>query len=232
MKKIFYLFFLSIFLSCQSNTNNKTIEEKTVITKEQERQIVKEYLELYTKLMNFKDTKDFKKLGFGEASPFNSWKQDVEKYKEEPMKTVLLSRNLLPDELLQLGTEYALNNGKENDVTKFFNEVYKNAVETYMESSNLNNLNQLAPLSNKDNIIGKWKLTGGLTMDITIFERGGKYYSHENNKDVELTKKGNKYFLKNSKVGEYYIIKNDQLRLGDNQGDFTDEMGIKVSKIK
>ena len=68
-------------------------------------------MELYKKLMNFKDTSDFKRFGFAPGGSNRSWLKKVE-YLYRTTKKEMYGH------LMTLGMHYVTSQGKETKITK------------------------------------------------------------------------------------------------------------------
>ena len=68
-------------------------------------------MKLLNELLEFKDTKDFKKYGFAIGGPFNVWFKKAENLYNETNKAKY-------GHLMTLGMHYATSQGKETKITK------------------------------------------------------------------------------------------------------------------
>ncbi len=245
MKKIILLTLIAFTtFSCQNN-KKEVKEEKTVKTTkidntEKAEKLFQEFKTLYNELLTFKDKADFKEFGFGAGGPYNQWLKNVEKLKSNPDSKLLLQKGVVAGELEQLGFEYVSSKGKETETTKFFNKAFNDAispikvekVETASGNSNYDNLKKNYKL------FGKWKIANTIVNESYFYEiyikkneyigviPSGKYRTEI------LDKKGDKYFVKGNKHGEYYKIDSKMnMSLFDKDGELA-SMGYKATKIK
>lgn len=152
MKKLLGLLFTLILLGCnKSKESNKEFEteskaetkkemsikidkeenvDKTKQISETERieKVFTEFKNLYKELIGFKNDENFKKAGFGKGGNYNDWLKKVRDLKQNPDSRLLLKKGVLIGELEQLGITYAGSRGKETNVTKAFNKIFKEAI--------------------------------------------------------------------------------------------------------
>ena len=246
MKKLTFILMTStiIFASCGSKSTAS--KDKDMFTKTSQTIIheedsldqtipkdVAEFIDLYTELTRFKDKNDFKRLGFGQGSPYKNWYNRANTLTSTAKLPHFTKYGIVPGDIVALGNAYVASAGKENVTTKALNEAIKKGID----KAN-GNENRIATSIKKDlpngneTVIGHWKLSGALNMDIKIIKINQTYYSIENGKTIKLTRKGDKYFQENSKTGEYYKIKDGKLRLCDKDGDFTDLFKINITTLE
>ena len=219
MKKIILLTLIALTtFSCQNNRKEvketKTVQTTKIDNTEKTEKLFQEFKTLYNELLTFKDKADFKEFGFGAGGPYNKWLKNVEKLKSNPDSKLLLKKGVVAGELEQLGFEYVSSKGKETETTIFFNKAFSDAispikvekVETASGNSNYENLKKNYML------FGKWKITNTIVKESYTYEiynkqseyigviPSGKYRTEI------LDKKGNKFFVKGNKYGEYYKI--------------------------
>lgn len=246
MKKIVFFTLLAVIsFSCQ-NKKKEVKEGKTVDTvktvqvdnSEKTEQIFGEFKSLYNELLSFKDKADFKKYGFGVGGSYNKWLKNVEKLKANSDSKLLLKKGVVAGELEQLGLAYVNAKGKETETTKFFNKIFSEAispkqvekVETASGNSNYDNLKKNYKL------FGKWKITNTIVKEsypYEIYKKDNEYIGvipQDKYKAEILEKKGDKYFVKGNKSGEYYKIDSKMnMSLFDKDGELA-SMGYKATK--
>lgn len=180
-------------------------------------------IKLYEELIQFKDKPDFIQFGFAEISPYKEWYNKVENLSKKVGEQNTAYAMIL-GEIMTLANEYCSSRGKETKITQElkhrFSFLYTNHIEN--PTSSLDNSSNGTP-------IGKWLISDKLLNEeytIEIFKKGNDYYSIEFGDVIRpLKKQGNKYYILDSPVNEYYIIKNGHLQLWDQHGNFTDKIG-------
>lgn len=253
MKKILFLALLtSISFSCQNNRkevkgtktgkiakSEKVVKTVVVDDLEKVEKIFEKFKSLYNELQNFKGNADFIEFGFGAGGPYSKWLKNIEKFKNTPDSKLLLKKGVVAGELEQLGFEYVSSKGKETEVTIFFNKTFKEAIspikthktKTASGNSNYDNLKKNFKL------FGRWEITN-TTMNNSypyeIYISGSKYIGvipEDEFKTENLEKKGNNYFVKGNRYGEYYKIdsKNNML-LFDKDGELATMGYIAIKK--
>lgn len=86
---------------------------------------------LYEELLGFKDSSQFKSLGFGAGNKqASAWMENVNKLKNELDKTDYpIFLKIVPGSLVQLGLEYQKTGGAESDFTRFQREELEEELE-------------------------------------------------------------------------------------------------------
>lgn len=242
MKTHIITFITAIFIlaSCGTGTNNQPENEPEasapVDNTARTEAIFKEFQTLYSELLAFKDKDDFKAYGFGKGGPYNEWLGKVESLKKNPDAKLLLSKGVVAGELEQLGLAYATSKGQETESTSFFNKTFSDAinqkpievVETSSGNANYDNLK-------KDyELFGKWSISAaGYSYPYEIYKKENEYIGVKSSGEYKteiLDKKGNDYYVKGNKFGEFYRIdKNLNLTLFDRDGDLT-SAGYRATK--
>lgn len=244
MKKtmILTLAIMVVLVSCKNNKKeseeNKTVNVEQSNDAEKVEKVFSQFKSLYEELKGFKDDQDFKEYGFGIGGPYNSWLQAVEELENDPDSKLLLKKGVAAGELKALGLEYVNSKGQETEVTKEFNKIFLQAinakpieeVETASGNSNYDKL------KNDYDLFGKWEITNSMTKSsypYEIYKKGNEYIGvvpQDDFKTEILEKKGNDYFVKGNKHGEYYKIDaNKNMVLYDQDGELT-SMGYKAIK--
>ena len=149
-----------------------------------------------------------------------------------------MKKGVVAGELEQLGLEYASSKGKETENTKYFNKIFSEAispiqvekVKTASGNSNYDNLKKNYKL------FGKWKITNTIVKEsypYEIYSQGDKYVGvipQDKYRTEILEKKGNKYFVKGNKFGEYYLIDSKlNMTMYDKDGEL-ESMGWTTSR--
>ena len=243
MKKILLLTLIATsILSCQNNkkqvSESETIKTVEIDDAEKAEKIFGEFKALYTELLNFKDKNDFQIFGFGEGGPYNSWLKSVEELKNNTDSKILLKKGVLIEELEQLGLAYVVSKGKETEVTKNFNRIFTDAIsekpieKVKSESGNAD----YDKIKNEYELFGKWRITNSvakLNYPYEIYTKGAEYIgviAEGEYKTEILEKKGDNYFIKGNKSGEYYKIDSKMnMLLFDKDGELA-SMGYKAIK--
>jgi hypothetical protein len=229
---------LLIAISCGTNQNS---EKKTDSLSENDRLeiVFGEFKTLYLELLTFKSTSDFKTNGFGAGGSNRDWLDKVKKLKDNPDSKLLLKKGVVAGELEQLGLAYAGSKGQETEVTKTFIKIFEEAinpkpvekVETKSGNANYDKIKA------EYELFGKWLIantTVNESYPFEIYKKGSEYISVIPQGDYKteiLTKKGNDYYVKGNKYGEFYKIDSDKnMKLFDKDGDLA-SMGYKATKI-
>lgn len=89
---------------------------------------VKEFEVLYNELNLFKRKADFKKYGFAISGPYNAWLKKVKRLKSR--SHILIHKGIIVSELENLGISYVRSKGLETQITKYFNKVFSEAIES------------------------------------------------------------------------------------------------------
>jgi|SRR5690554_815810 len=243
MRKILLLTIISAFiLSCQES--NKKVEKtetakvETVDNTEKIEQLFTEFKSLYQELLAFKNKADFKRYGLGEGGSYNKWLKKVEKLKNNPDSKLLLQKGILIGELEQLALAYVSSKGEETEVTKTFNKTFEEAInpkvieKAQTKSDNVN----YEKIKSEYELFGKWTITNTIVKQsypFEIYKKGDEYLCvipQDNFKTKTLLKKGNDYYIKGNKYGEFYRIDSDKnMKLFDKDGDLS-SMGLKAIK--
>ncbi|MDD4149176.1 MAG: hypothetical protein PHE33_04040 [Bacteroidales bacterium] len=249
MKKIALMTLLALLLfSCQNDKKKVEKEVKDESTSkttqiddtEKTEKIFNEFVILYNELLSFKDDAKFKEYGFGIGGPYNEGLVKTQKLSKNKDSKLLLNKGVVAGELEQLGLAYVTSEGKETETTEFFNKVFSEAIspieveeiETASGKSNYNNL--------KDNyeLFGKWEIENTLVKDsypYEIYIKNSEYIGVIPQGDYKtdiLEKKGDNYFVKGNKYGEYFKIDSKMnMTLFDRDGDLS-SMGYKTIRQK
>ena len=190
------------------------------------------FIDLYNELIAFKGKDDFKRFGFGEGSPYYSWLNRASALEKSADLSHFVKYGIVPGDLAALGNLYASSKGKETDAAKLLKSTIESAIAKATGKEIEPKDSKPISLNGNETIIGHWKVTGPMNIDIKIVKQGNQYVSLENDKTIKLTKKGDKFYLDNSKTGEYYKIVNGKIRFYDKDGDFTDLFKFKVETIQ
>lgn len=89
-------------------------KEEKVVAKEPLPQDVKQFMALYKELLSFKNSSDFKRMGFGKGSKYNKWLTQANKLSDTADISHFIEYNFLPGDLVSLAMVYAASQGKEN----------------------------------------------------------------------------------------------------------------------
>jgi len=227
-------------VSCQ-NDNKQVKETETIKVEEKDdnekiEKVFRRFQDLYSELLEIKGKPDFKNFGFGAGGPYNKWLLEVQEFKNNPDSDLLLKKGVLIGELEQLGLAYASSKGQETEVTIFFNKIFSNVISPELtekvetESGNVN----YEKIKSEYMLFGKWRITNSivkLNYPYEIFNKGTEYIgviSEGEYKTEILEKKGDKYFIKENKSGEYYLIDTKmKMSLFDKDGEL-ESMGYKA----
>lgn len=227
-------------MSCQ-NDNKQVKETETIKVEEKDdnekiEKVFGRFKDLYNELLEIKGKPDFKKFGFGAGGPHNKWLLEVQDFKNNPDSDLLLKKGVLIGELEQLGLAYASSMGKETEVTKNFNKIFSNLISPELtekvetESGNAN----YEKIKSEYKLFGKWRITNSiakLNYPYEIYNKGNEYIgviSEGEYKTEMLEKKGDKYFVKGNKSGEYCLIDTKmKMLLFDKDGEL-ESMGYKA----
>jgi hypothetical protein len=228
---------LLILTSCGTNQNS---EKKADSPSESERLeiVFGEFKTLYQELQTFKNSTDFKANGFGAGGSNSAWLEKVQGLKNNPDSKLLLKKGIVAGELEQLGLAYVNSKGQETEVTKTFTKIFEEAInpkpveKVEAKSGNAN----YDKIKTEYELIGKWTIintTVNQSYPFEIYKKGAGYVSvipQDDFKTEILTKKGNDYYVKGNKYGEFYRIDSDKnMKLFDKDGDLS-SMGYKATK--
>lgn len=244
MKRIFItLIIATSIISCQNDSKKieKTVQVKKVEESVDVEKLEKAFLQiktLHSELLEFKEKEDFKKFGFGIGGPYNNWLKSVEAFEKNPDSKLLIKKRIFAGELKLVGMEYVSSNGEETEVTRKFNSLIENAhsvnsIEKVETASGNSNYEQI---KKEYELIGKWLISNDLVKlkyPYEIYKKGDEYIGVivENDFKTEiLEKKGNDYFVKGNRFGEYYRIdKNNNMTLFDKDGELSSS-GLNATK--
>ncbi|WKK74942.1 hypothetical protein QYS49_25290 [Marivirga salinae] len=228
---------LLVLTSCGTNQNS---EKKVDSLSETERLeiIFEEFKALHKELQTFKSSADFKTNGFGAGGSNNAWLEKVQELKDNPDSKLLLKKGIVAGELEQLGLAYASSKGQETEITKTFTKIFEEAID----SKSVEKVETKTGNANYDKIkseyelLGKWTITNttvNQSYAFEIYKEGNEYVSVIPQGDFKteiLSKKGNDYYVKGNKYGEFYRIDSDRnMKLFDKDGDLS-SMGYKAIK--
>lgn len=231
MKQITFtmLIVLNMISSCQNNSSQPKNTHNEQEIENSKIEDMKSYLkDLLDKLLSFKDTPEFKEYGFGQVGPYYDWLYDIQQLKEHPDAKLLLKRRIVVGELEQLGLAYASSGGKETDVTTQLKKLLLNALSSeYEEPIETSSGNENYDKLKVDyQLFGKWTIKNSVVKQsypYEIYQRGDDYIGVipvEDFRTEILEKKGNKFVIKGSRFGEYYMISdNKEMTLFDENGD-------------
>ncbi len=222
----------------KSLEESKEIETGEVVlnsldeNKEFER-LVKDFETLYKELIAFKGKSDFATFGLGAGGPYGEWFGKVKRLSEDPYSNLLLRKEIAPNDLIGLATEYISTKGRENEYTRTINTIIKLAfipeenieeeiIQQEIEEENKVDKTEYQPW-------GKWyvknKYNAILNQEIEIFSDGGNFYSivtysDNSHRRETLRKEGDKFIIVGNRSGEYYKITPgiNKMTLHDRQG--------------
>ncbi len=228
---------LLILMSCGTNQNSESKNDSLSETERLEA-IFGEFKTLYQELKTFKNTPDFITYGFGDGGSYGSWLEKVEELKKKPDSKLLLKKDIIVGDLEQLGLAYASSKGQETEVTKKISETIEEAInpkpieKVEAKSGNAN----YDKIKSEYELFGKWTITNSAVNEsypFEIYKKGNSYLSvipKDDYKTEILEKKGNDYYAKGNKYGEYYRIDSDKnMILFDKDGDLS-SLGYKAVK--
>lgn len=224
----------------KKEVKTKVLKEEKIDEAEKLKVVFTEFKDLYKELMGFKNDKDFKRLGFGKGGKYNNWLQKVKVLKQNTDSKLLLKKGILIGELEQLGLAYASSRGKETKVTKTFNEIFSKVIsdepKENKKSSASTNINY-SKLKDDYEFFGKWTIANTIVKEsypYEIYKKDNKYIGVRLNdfKIENLVKKGNDYYVKGNKYGEFYRIDQKMnMILFDKDGDLT-SAGYRATKVR
>ncbi len=188
-----------------------------------------EFNELYAALRMIKDDPTFHKVGFGAGGPHAQWLADVKRFGGTEDAKLLAKKGVVSQELEALGMAYASSGGQETDETRKWNDLFVQAIDAkpveVVES--VSGATHFDALKAESDLVGRWKITNTFAKDsypLEIYERksGGfvAVYPQRDFKTEELELKGNDYFIRGSRSGDFYRIdKNRKMTLFDKDGE-------------
>lgn len=238
MKNIIYLSTIVFFIFCSCNNkenknsstsdNSNTASTGVYLTEEE---AFSNFIEMYNELLNFKNNNDFKKLGFGNGSPYKYWIEKLHGIEKSHYDRFLKKKSIVFDDLESLGNEYVKTKGSENDATNYYNDLFSNL----SQKSDINGTehqiinNDYESIKKKYKLIGKWGISiahGNIPgYDFEIYNNKGEFIGVRIGKEItfeKLKKIGNDYYIIDNKSGEFYrITENSNLKLFDKKGDLS-----------
>ncbi|GEM_PF-3171171 len=109
-----------------SKNTNQTIEYNF----ENYKDVKKQFEKLYSELLNFKNTQEFKQHGFHEDSPYYTWLTEVEKFNTETNSVILkVNFGFVVNDLEMLANAYAASKGSETHFTKWLRNLIDNGLK-------------------------------------------------------------------------------------------------------
>lgn len=245
MKKLLLIpLCLGLLLSCQESKKDfkepisETVNEPNDSLKLES--IFNEFKVLHSELLTFKNEPDFIKYGFGSGGPYNTWLKSVQALKKNPDSKLLVKKGVLVGELEQLGYAYMTSKGKETDATQSLNKFFEDAnsfkpITQIETASGIDNYNHL---KSDYKLYGKWLISNSIaesSYNYEIYFKESNYIGvipKDDFKTEILTKSQNKYSVKGSKYGEYYLINSKgEMTLFDKDGELA-SVGYKAVKSK
>jgi len=217
------------------------IEEEKVTFSASDKVVIDKFIAYYHELLSFKSKSDFITYGFGRGGNYYQWLEKVHQFETDANTQILIKLRVVPNDLEGLAMEYVSSKGKENEATKLFRGSIEAAIRQYKDITQETKIStttakpKQAENSLTEISLGKWKLTiPGINGQIIveIFKKGNSYYCVENGKHKKLRREGDRYYVVGNEWGEYYRIVNDNLKMGDRQGDLPSDSGWKITKIK
>lgn len=240
MKRLLIIF---VIVSCNNDKTESKKEQvavQTFIENDSVRTVKAndKFDSLYNELLEFKSHQEFKNFGFSENGPYVNWLNEVRKLSKSLDSKLLLKKGLLVAELEVLGFEYHKTGGKENHATTTFNNTFSVKPETITEIEKFT-IEKLSydKIKRDYNLFGKWTITNTFAKKSYLYEiyyKGEEYLGiipSWNYKKEILLKKGENYFVKGNKWGEYYRInKNMKMTLYDRDGELktTGYVAVKI----
>jgi hypothetical protein len=232
------LLFLSavvmLLISCKGNQEEAEVPEVAKVEEidnaEKTEIIFEQFKFLYDRLIEFKGKDDFKKFGLGEGGPYNKWLKEVEQLENNPDSKLLLQRGVVAGELKSLGMEYVRSNGKETSLTREFNKIFVEAISTGLvdEIKTASGSSNYDKIKSEYELFGKWEISNTAAKSsyhYEIYRKGNEYIGviPQNEYKTEiLEKKGNDYYVKGNKFGEFYRVDSSKnMTLFDEDGDLT-----------
>ena len=194
-------------------------------------QDMRQFISLYNRLIKFKGSSDFKKYGFGKGGKYNTWLTEANKLNDNANLSNFTKFGIVPGHIVSLGYAYVASGGTETEATKSLREIIDKAIAEAHGKKKSQDREEKITLTGSEQVIGHWKVTGPMEIDIKIVKKGDDYISIENNKNKKLIYKNSKYYIAGSKTKEYYKIVNGNIRLCDKDGDFTDQFKFKVENL-
>jgi hypothetical protein len=205
-----------------------------------------DFKKLYSELLSIKDTPDFKKYGFAVGGPYNAWLLRVQELENMPASNLLFSqKGVLAVELELLGLAYVESQGKETEQTKHFNNTFNKAMlkkDDKEDAKPISEISRLDEIKKDYELFGKWRIVINKSkmdyiLDIYKHKKSDDYVSvykydpRHNYKFETLRKDGDRYYVKESNVGEFYIIDgNKEMTIHDEKGNLSD-IDFKCYKI-
>jgi len=143
-KLSFMTFIIIVFIACKAEIKKEEsieINKVEIVKKPESIDVLVEidetekieksfskFKKLYKELIAFKNSSEFIKYGFSKGGNYYTWLEEVRVFKNNPDSKLLLKKGVLIGELELLGMAYVGSNGKETEVTKTFNEIFKDVI--------------------------------------------------------------------------------------------------------
>jgi hypothetical protein len=199
--------------------------------------------ELYQELLEFKGNPDFVKYGFGMGGPFANWLPGVQSLKSESKNKNKGDILQVAGDIEQLGLQYMTSKGEENVTTAYLHKVIKETITSAGKNNDIKHkvertTTKTSPTEKgSKHLVGRWKIStplASLNYTYEIYITGDQYLGIiKGGQDATeiLTKRGNDYYIKGNRFGEYYRIDSDgNMKLFDRDGDLTSS-GYRATKI-
>lgn len=188
--------------------------------------LFKEFQTLYNELLTFKDKPGFKDFGFGQGGPYHSWISRARELEANPNSRLLISKGIVVGELTSLGLAYVGSEGKETNHTEFINRTFAAAINPPEKVEAESGDDYYQKLKKEYELFGSWRIENSFMRygyDYEIYRKQGEYIGVKLTKSYStevLEKKGNRYYVKGNRSGEYYVIDaNKNMTLFDRDGE-------------
>jgi hypothetical protein len=226
-------------INSHSLINNpvKSIESQSLLkesakTIKQSEDIIQTFKQLHSELMVFKSTEEFKIHGLSYTGPYSDWLVRVNDLKSHQNVNDLIRKGIVPGDLEVLAMEYKTSKGKETDYTKSINIKIQKAISSEPTSETRTTTSSAEKsydqIKSTHTLVGRWRVSISVVNESYVYEiyqKSDQFVGIVISKSIRienLEKKGQKYFIKNSKAGEYYTIsKNKKLEIFDDEGNLS-----------
>ena len=191
---------------------------------------------LYDEMIAFKDKQDFQTYGLGVGGPYNDWLKRIEAFPQEDASRLIKVYGFAVGDILQLALHYAeepkipsakyIKDGDEikTRIERIFDLQLRLGIDYSSEVQN-------AIDSDNKEYLGKWELTakakGYQSHVLEIFSSNGGYYYTMSYTDGtsergKLIRRGRTYYIAESLAGDYFVVLDNHLFLGDDAGEYED----------
>lgn len=137
---------LMVIISCGTNSKKKSDD---LSESEKTEQVIGEFKNLYSKLLNFKNTSDFINNGFASNSLNEKWLKAVRNLQENPDSEFIKTKGINVSDLEKLGLAYATSKGLETEETIKIKNDFDKTFPTKFLKNNASKLDSTSSIATK-----------------------------------------------------------------------------------